>query len=76
MKCIQRRPNVLDAGPTLYKCYANILCLLGDYLAYPSRGRKSSGPGRMLSGSQTVGLPASRVNPENLSGPDGSEITC
>ena len=26
---IQRRPNVLDVGPTLYKCYTNILCLLG-----------------------------------------------
>ena len=26
---IQRRPNVFDAGPTLYKCYTNILCLLG-----------------------------------------------
>ena len=23
---IQRRPNVLDAGPTLYKCYANVFC--------------------------------------------------
>ena len=26
---IQRRPNVFDAGPTLYKCYTNVLCLLG-----------------------------------------------
>ena len=25
---IQRRPNVFDVGPTLYKCYANVLCLL------------------------------------------------
>ena len=26
MTCIQRWPNV---GPTLYKCYTNVLCLLG-----------------------------------------------
>ena len=33
-KCItfvQRRLNVFDAGPTLYKCYTNVLCLLGIY---------------------------------------------
>ena len=26
---VQRRPNVFDVGPTLYKCYTNALCLLG-----------------------------------------------
>ena len=26
---IERRPNVFDVGLTLYKCYTNILCLLG-----------------------------------------------
>ena len=26
---IQRRPSVFDVGPTLYQCYANVLCLLG-----------------------------------------------
>ena len=26
---VQRRPNVFDVGPTLYKCYTNGLCLLG-----------------------------------------------
>ena len=26
---IQRRPNVSDIGPKLYKCYTNVLCLLG-----------------------------------------------
>ena len=26
---LQRRPNVFDAGPTLYKCYTNVLRLLG-----------------------------------------------
>ena len=26
---LQRRPNVFDVGPTLYKCYTNVLCLLG-----------------------------------------------
>ena len=25
---IQRRPSVFDVGPTLYKCYTNVLCLL------------------------------------------------
>ena len=25
---VQRRPNVFDVGPTLYKCYTNALCLL------------------------------------------------
>ena len=26
---IQRRPNVLNVGPILYKCYTNVLCSLG-----------------------------------------------
>ena len=26
---VQRRPNVYDVGPTLYKSYTNVLCLLG-----------------------------------------------
>ena len=26
---VQRRPNVFDVSPTLYKCYTNDLCLLG-----------------------------------------------
>ena len=25
---VQCRPNVFDVGPTLYKCYTNVLCLL------------------------------------------------
>ena len=29
---VQRRPNVFDVGPTLYKCYTNALCMLGIYL--------------------------------------------
>ena len=28
IKFIQRRPNVFDVGPTLYKCYTNVSCLL------------------------------------------------
>ena len=28
---IQRRLNVLDVGTTLYKCYTNVLCLLGQH---------------------------------------------
>ena len=27
---MQRRPNVFDVGPTMYKCYTNVLCLLGS----------------------------------------------
>ena len=27
---VQRRPNVFDVCPTLYKCYTNGLCLLGS----------------------------------------------
>ena len=26
---VQRRPNVEDVAPALYKCYTNVLCLLG-----------------------------------------------
>ena len=26
---VQRRPKVFDFGPALYKCYTNVLCLLG-----------------------------------------------
>ena len=29
---VQRRPNVFDVGPALYKCYTNVLCLLGNDL--------------------------------------------
>ena len=25
---VQRRPNLFDVGPPLYKCYTNVLCLL------------------------------------------------
>ena len=28
---VQRRPNVFHVGPTLYKCYTNVLYLLGHY---------------------------------------------
>ena len=30
IKFIQRRPNVFDVVPTLYKCHTNFLCLLGN----------------------------------------------
>ena len=29
---VQRRPNVFDVGPTLYKCHTNVLFLLGTYI--------------------------------------------
>ena len=28
---IQRRPNVFDVGPTLYKCYTNVSCSLAVF---------------------------------------------
>ena len=31
---VQRRPNLFDVGPTLYKCYTSVLSLLG--FAFPS----------------------------------------
>ena len=36
---IQRRPNVFDIGPTLYKCYTNVLCLLDRYLSQTDRSQ-------------------------------------
>ena len=30
----QRRPNVFDVGPTLYKCYTNDLCSLERYTVH------------------------------------------
>ena len=30
---VQRRPNVFDVGPTLYKCYTDALCLLGGHVS-------------------------------------------
>ena len=35
---IQCRPNVFDVGPILYKCYTNVLCLLGVSSADPLLG--------------------------------------
>ena len=31
---VQRRPNVFDVGPTLFKCYTTVLCLLGRYVVF------------------------------------------
>ena len=36
---VQRRPNVFDVGPTLYKCYTNVLCFLGFLLLYAMSGQ-------------------------------------
>ena len=38
---VQRRPSVGDVGPTLYKCYTNILCLLG-MLSFKTCERRSA----------------------------------
>ena len=27
---VQHRPNIFNAGPTLYKSYTNVLCVLGS----------------------------------------------
>ena len=32
IRLIQRRPNLFDVGPTLYKCRIHVLCLLGCLL--------------------------------------------
>ena len=32
---VQCWTNVEDVGPTLYKCYANVLCLLGSLIILP-----------------------------------------
>ena len=37
---IQRRPNVFDVGQTLYKCYTNVLCLLGLYYIYTTPAQR------------------------------------
>ena len=37
---VQRRPNVFDVDPTLYKCYVNILCLLGGLMLRYRRRRQ------------------------------------
>ena len=31
---VQRQPNVFDVGPILYKCYTNMLCLMGLHVMY------------------------------------------
>ena len=40
--CIQRRLNVFDVGPTLYKCYKNVLCLLGKRVGWSGASVKDS----------------------------------
>ena len=40
---VQRRPNVFDVGPTLYKCYTNVLCLLGYLFVFFSEVNHDSG---------------------------------
>ena len=48
---VQRRTNVFDVGPTLYKCYKNVLCSHGyavktfniAYAGYQSEGDSPSG---------------------------------
>ena len=39
---IPRRPNVSDVDPTLYKCYTNVLCLLGGVLGSSSNIESTS----------------------------------
>ena len=44
----QRRPSVFDVGPTFYKCYANVLCLLCNVL---EAGTPLRQPERCMGGS-------------------------
>ena len=44
---VQRRPNVFDVGPTLYKCYTNVLCLLGSWLLAGSSATQCSSCSRV-----------------------------
>ena len=40
---MQCRTKVEDVGPTLYKCYTNVLCLMGMYtLSYPNKPKGRS----------------------------------
>ena len=39
---VQRRPDVEDVGPTLYKCYTHVLCLLREIRAHHAPGEKYS----------------------------------
>ena len=48
---VQRRPNVVDVGPTLYKCYTNVLCLLCSNslsATLSSVGLRVNSPGLLL----------------------------
>ena len=40
---VQRRHNVLDLGPALYKCYTHVLCLLGCVQTFLSLPNHSNG---------------------------------
>ena len=60
---IQRRPNVEDVGPALYKCFTNVSCLLGPnnpgLITPPTptpRGKLTSDPTR-----QKVYLPLTKA---------------
>ena len=44
---VQRRPNVEDVVPTLYKCYTNVLCLLGSWLLTGSSATQCSSCSRV-----------------------------
>ena len=37
---VQCRPDVLDVGPTLHKCYTHVLCLLENHLTRNSLTRQ------------------------------------
>ena len=48
MTFVQRWTNVEDVGPTFYKCYTNVLCLLGDHQVIPANLRRWTSAGLML----------------------------
>ena len=70
---VQRRANAFDVGPTLYKCYTNVLCLLGWCLhtTHPCRPRRlGSGSRHLCPGSGRACSPAlptqARLHPSNI----------
>ena len=43
IKFVQRRPNVFDVGPTLYKCYTNVFVFAGCVIFHVSTRKVKSG---------------------------------
>ena len=57
---VQRRPNVFDAGPTLYKCYTNVFEFVAQPLNYRAQALVDS-VSRLASDKSVVAPPILRV---------------